>query len=192
MLVDIRKYTLSLLIIALVVMSGCSKNVLIDEQSSELLNYDFRISDIKNIDNTLSDQKYSYSTYIDKKFIAVITYKSEKASIEQYLINKDGEIDLTASKDSNFIISLPANRTITYTWNVKNTINKGIVQLENRSWIEIPIPDSENGKDGVNYDRQNFYFKPLKSGKQKIVMRYEHQTEQQDESFEITLNIKIQ
>lgn len=192
LLMGFKKFTLSLLIVFLVVMIGCSKNVFLDEQSSKLLNYDFKISDIRNIDKTLSKQRYSYSTYIDKKFVAVIIYKSKNASMQQFSINKDGTVDLTISKNANFIISLPANRTITYSWNIKNDIDSGIVQFENWSWIDIPMPKAEKGSTGTNYDRQNFYFKPLKQGNQKIVIRYEHQTEQRDEFFEITLNIKIQ
>lgn len=38
------------------------------------------------------------------------------------------------------------------------------------------MPKSEKGKEGSNYDRQNFYFKPLKSESEKLVMRYEHYT----------------
>lgn len=186
-----RTFSFSLLIILTMIVTGCSKNVLLDEQDSNLLNYSFKISNLKDIDKTLSNQKYSYSTNIDNKYVAVITHHSKKASINQYLINKDGKVDLTIDKDSNFIISLPANRTITYTWNIKNSMDTGIIQLDNRSWIDIAIPKSKNGYDGVNYDRQNFYFKPIKAGNEKIIMRYEHGTEQRDEYFEITLNIEI-
>lgn len=34
---------------------------------------------------------------------------------------------------------------------------------------------SSKNAEGVNYDRQNFYFNPLKAGNEKITMRYEHQ-----------------
>ena len=187
-----KKYIFSLLIIFLVLATGCSKKVLITKQNSNLLNYNFKILDLKNIDKTLSNQSYSYYIYTDKKYVAVVTYQSENASINQYLINKDGTLDLTVPKDTNFIISLPANRTVAYTWNIKDGIHNGVIQFVNRSWIGIPMPKSEEGKDGANYDRQNFYFKPIKSGNQKMVMRYEHQTEQRDEFFEVTFNISIE
>lgn len=188
----LKKSTVSLLILFLAIMTGCSNNVLLNEQRDRILNYEFKISDTKNIDKTLSKQRYSYSTDIYKKFASVVTYKCKNASMKQYLIKEDGTVDLTIPKDSNFIISLPANRIITYTWNIKNNIDKEIINFENRSWIHIPMPKSSENTDGVNYDRQNFYFKPLKSGSQKIVMRYEHETEQRDESFEITFNIIIE
>lgn len=187
-----RKPILYLLIIFLIIITGCSKNVFLDNQTGKLINYNFKITDLKNIDKTLSNQKYSYSTNTDKKYFAVITYQSKNASINQYLVDKDGQVDLTVPKGAPFIVSLHANRTIAYTWNIKNNIENGIIQLEDRSWIDIPLPKSEKGKEGTNYDRQNFYFKPLKSGNEKVVLRYEHQTEQNNESFEVTLNIEIQ
>lgn len=181
-----------LLIVSLLIITGCSNNVLLNEERDRILNYEFKVSDTKNIDKTLSKQRYSYSTDIYKKFAAVVTYKSKDASMKQYLINEDGTVDLTIPKDSNFIISLPANRIIAYTWNIKNSIDTELISFENRSWIHIPMPKSSRNTEGDNYDRQNFYFKPLKSGSQKIVMRYEHQTEQREESFEITFNITIE
>lgn len=186
-----KKFIFSLLIIFLILSAGCSKNVLLDEQKSKLLKYNFNIADLENIDKTLRNLRYSYSTNIDKKYAAVITCQSKKALINQYLVNKDGIVDCTVTKDSNIIISLPANRTIAYTWNIKNNLDNGVIQLENRTWINIPIPESEKGKTGVNYDRQNFYYKTIKAGNEKIIIRYEHQTEQRDEYFEITFNIKI-
>ncbi|MBC8059477.1 MAG: protease inhibitor I42 family protein [Clostridiaceae bacterium] len=99
---------------------------------------------------------------------------------------------MTVSKDSPFIVSLPANRTIAYTWNIKNSIDDKVIQFVNRSWIGIPLPKSEEHKDGADYARQNFYFKPIKASNQKIVMRYEHKTMENNEFFEITFNIKIE
>jgi len=189
---SLKKSIFSSLIIFLVLVTGCSKNVVIDEKKGNLLNYDFEISDTQNIDETLINQKYCYSTHIDKEYIAIVTYKSKNASMRQYLISKDGIIDLTIPKDSDFIISLHANRTIAYTWNIKNNLDNGVIQFKNRSWIDIPMPESEKGKTGVNYGRQNFYFKSIESGNEKVVMRYEHETEKRNEFFEVTLNIKIE
>lgn len=187
-----KKSMFPLLLIFLVFAICCSLNVLLDEQNSKLPNYNFKIGDLKNIDKTLSKQKYSYSTDVDKKYVAVITYQSKTASTNQYLVTKDGTVDLTVPKGSLLIVSLPANRTVAYAWNIKNSIDNGVIKLINRSWIDIPISESEKDKTGVSYDRQNFYFKPLKSGAEKIVMRYEHQTIQNDEFFELTFNVKIQ
>ena len=58
---SLKKSIFSLLIIFLVLATGCSKNVLLDDQNSNLLNYNFKIADLNNIDETLSNQRYSYS-----------------------------------------------------------------------------------------------------------------------------------
>jgi predicted secreted protein len=124
--------------------------------------------------------------------MAVVTYRVKTASMKQYLVDKNGKVDLVLPKDSSFIVSLPANRTIAYNWNIKSDVDHGIIKFEKRSWIEIPIPKPERGKNGANYDRQNFYIKPLKSGDEKIAFRYEHETMQNQEFFEINLNVKVQ
>lgn len=191
----IKKSILSLLVLCLVLAAGCSKQLLkqvyFDGENASQLNCNFTIPGSQNMDKILSSQKYLYSTDTNKKYIALITYKSKNVSINQYLIRKDGAIDLSVPEDSQFVISLPANRTIAYTWNIKNNINNGIIQFDKRSWIEIPMP-AKIETTGDNYDRQNFYFSPLKTGNEKLVIRYEHQTQQQNEYFEVTINIKIE
>lgn len=85
-----KKFIFSLLIIFLVLISGRSRQVIVDRQNSKLLNYNFRIVNVKNIDKTLSRQRYGYSTNIDNKYFTVATYKSKNASMKQYLVNKNG------------------------------------------------------------------------------------------------------
>lgn len=186
-----KKSIIYLFIIFTALMMGCDQNVLLDEQSSKLLNYNFKISNLTNIDKSLTKQRYSYSTDISKKYIAVIIYKSKDASMKQYIVSKDETINLTVPEDSNFIISLPANRTISYTWNMEDTLNNGEIQLENRSWINIPIPKSEKNISGTNYDRQNFYLKPIKSGNGKITMIYKPNEKLDSNSFRFTFTINI-
>lgn len=188
----LKKTILILGIMCCALMMGCSKNVLLDEENSELLNYDFKIENMMNVDNTLSKQTYCYTKCVDKKYVAVIIYNSDTASMNQYAINKDGTVDITIPKDCGFILSLPANRTITYTWNIKNNFENGIIEFEDRSWIYIPIPRFEQKSIEINYDRQNFYFEPIKLGNEKLVMRYEYERGQRNKFFEITFNIKIQ
>lgn len=191
-----KKSIMALLIVFFTLVTGCSQKVLFDENDSKLLNYNFKISNLKNVDKTLSKQRYSYSVKnIDKKYIAVINYKSRNAAMNQYLVSDNETVNFTIPKGYFFAISLPANRTITATWNIKNSISNGVIKLKNRSWIEIPVPRSEKGTCGANYDRQNFYFDPLKSGNEKIVLRYERQPQQPEREntfFEITINVKIE
>lgn len=188
---NIKKFIFCLWILLSTLIIGCSRNVLFDEQNNQPLNYNFKIFDLKNIDETLTHQKYSYSTTMDKKYIGIISYQSENASMNQYLVNNYDSVDLTISKDSNFIISLHANGIIAYTWNIKNSFDNNILLFDHRSCIQIPLPSSRKDMVGENYDRQNFYFTPLKIGNEKLVLRYEHQTEERNDYFEFTLNIKI-
>jgi predicted secreted protein len=168
-------------------------NVFLDEQKSNLLNYSFKIADLKNIDKTLSNQRYYFFTKnTDEKYVAVVTYQAENASTNQYLITKDGTIDVTVPKDSHFIISLPANPTMGCTWNIKNSVDNGIIEFENRSWIDMPLPKSVKHYHSISYARQNFYFKHIKAGNEKVVMRYENETEPKVAFYEITFNIKVE
>ena len=185
-------YIFLLTIVTLLFMSGCSNHVLIDEQNSKLLNYNFRISNPKKIDKILSNQRYAYTTKLDSTYAAVIIIQSKNASIKQYLIETNGSLNLSIPKNCEFIISLPKNCTISYTWNIINNIDNGIIKFEHCSRIEIPIPRSEKGECGTNYDRQSFYFKTLKSGDEKIVMRYEHVTLSSQPYKEINFNIKAE
>ena len=200
---NFKKLLFSLLILFTTLATGCSKDVILegdssiqhvffDEDTSNLLNYNFKISDLNNIDETLINQKYLYSTIPDNKYVAVVIFNSENASMNQYLVKKDESVDLTLPKDSSFILSLHANRTIAYRWNIKNSLNSGLIPFKDHTWLKIPLPKSAEVTYGDNYDRQNFYFKPTKSGNEKIVMRYEHQYKHRNEFFEITFNIKIE
>ncbi|MFD3158775.1 protease inhibitor I42 family protein (plasmid) [Haloimpatiens sp. FM7330] len=168
-----------------------SRQVFFDQINSKLVNYNFKIFNLNKMDALLGKQRYVYAGNVNKNYIAIITYKDRNALIKQYAVDKNGTLNLTVPKEYNFIISLHANKTITYTWNIENDINNKIIKLEKQSWIDIPIPRSKRGKKGISYDRQNFYFKPLKSGNEKIIMRYEHQTLSGRPYDEITFNIQI-
>ena len=185
-------YIFLLTIVTFLFMAGCSNHVLIDEQNSKLLNYNFKISNSKKTDKILSNQRYVYTTKIDSTYAAIITIQSKNASIKQYLIETNGSLNLTIPKNCDLIISLPKNSTVAYKWNIMSNIDNGMIKFEHCSKIEIPIPRSEKGECGTNYDRQNFYFKPLKSGDEKIVMRYEHETLSSQPYKEITFNIKVE
>ena len=178
-------------IIVLLFVIKYSKHVFVDEYNDKLLNYNFRISNLNKADKILSRQRYAYTTKLGEKYAAVIIVQSHNASIKQYLIKNNEVLNLSIPQNCQFIISLYANRTITYTWNIKNNIDNNIIKLESRSWMDIPMPRRDWGSTGTSYDRQNFYFKPLKTGKQKIIMKYEHITQKNSEPFNITLNINI-
>jgi len=166
---------------------GCAKKqtgqVVVDEKNSKLLNYEFKIKDFNSMDDIMSKQRYLYTTDIDKTYVAIAVYESPNTSMKQYLVQKDKTVDLTISKDSTFVISLYANSTVAYTWNIKNDINNELIKFIKKSKIDIPLPNPKIHSDGTNYGRENFSFKSLKVGSEKIVLRYEHQTDQQNEFF---------
>ncbi|OPJ63787.1 protease inhibitor I42 family protein [Clostridium oryzae] len=166
-------------------------HVILDKPKNQLLKYSFYIGKSKNLGKVLSKQTYNYTTEINKYIIAVIEYNSSKAELRQYEVKNNETLNITVSSKSRFIISLPANRTIMCTWNIKNNIKNDIFKLDKRDWIEIPTPRSQIGEKGTNYDRQDFYFTPLKKESTNMKIRYEHQTLKNDKYyFDINFNIK--
>lgn len=170
---------------------GFEKNSFLRDESNDLISPDFKISDIEDIDETLSKQSYYSYDKVGKRYISIIVYKDETASMKHYLVENYGEVDITIPRGHKFIISLGASRTVAYTWNIKNDIEKGVIQFKGASWMEVPLPEALRGNIGVSNDRQNFFFKPIKKGRQKVILRYEHNSEKRSEYFEVTLNVRI-
>jgi len=170
------------------------QNVILNNEESKSLDYYFKIKKDENINSVLSRQRYYYTTDINKKYIAVITYNDDTASMKQFLTENGGEIKLKIPYGSLIAISLPANRTISYQWTLKNRNYDSILHLYDYSWIRIPY-NVFGVKDGENYDRQNFYFKVSDEGSDKINIRYESMSEEsveKDDYFEINFEITIQ
>lgn len=186
-----NRYILIIIMTILLFITGCSNQVIKDPKNTNILNYNFKILNLNDIDKVLSKKKYAYTIIPNKMYIAVISIHSHNASINQYFINNNDLIYLTIPKDNDFVISLEANSTITYTWNIANNVDNKVVQFERRSWIKIPPPKSERKSMGVSYDRQNFYFKPLKVGNEKVIMKYKNYKLKNNNSFNITFNINI-
>lgn len=185
-----------LLVLSFTFMVGCSKEVPKKEETSNLLNYEFNISDLKNINKILSEQKFAYSSESDKKYIAVINYQSNKASVKQYLIDKDTALDIPILKGSKIIISLPENNTDDYVWDVKSTSNSEVIKFDSVSPISVPVPNSEKK---IAYTRKNFFLKTEGVGNGEIVMRYAQLPDkkppydvQRNEKLKVTFNIKVE
>jgi predicted secreted protein len=106
-------------------------------------------------------------------------------------VNNNESISFTIPKNSEFIISLPSNNTVAYTWNSNDNIDKSDI-IEFVKHTEFNIPYSVKKSTGINYSRQNFYFTPKKDGTETLVMSYEHASEPNDKSFKITLKIKVE
>lgn len=191
-----KKTTLIIVIIfflGILSLKGMKQNVIINNEKSEPMDYYFKIDEKDNIKSVLSSQKYYYTTDVNKKYIAVITYQDDTASMKQLLTENGEEIELKIPYDSKIAISLPANRTIFSRWNLSDKNDDSILQLYDYTWIRIQR-NIIGIREGENYDRQNFYFKALDEGNENFIMRYESMDKsiEKDDCFEINIKITIQ
>ncbi len=188
----IKKFSLfSLLIFLILALAGCNRTSVEQDGSKKLSSYKFKINDFKKMDKILAKQEYNYATDIDKYYIAVIVYDSKNATVNEYEIDNKTITNINIPKNKYLILSFPANRTIEYTWNIKNDISNGILNFDSKSWIKPSTKSIEKDVTGTNYDRQNFYFSHLKEGTQKLIMRYEHKKGLVNDYFESIININI-
>lgn len=189
---SIKKTIMAFVLLISILITGCSKQVYIDDEVKNSLNYIFKIPNLNNIDKTLSNQKYAYSIKDGKEYISVITCQARNASIKQYLVNYTDTLSLAISKDTLLILSFHANSILPSTWNIENNIDNGILKFNKKSSIEIPLPNADKGKDGVNYNRQNFYFTPLKAGSEKVFIAYERIFSEEKQLYiKLTFDITI-
>lgn len=170
---------------------GLFNQVVIQEDENKLLKYNFYYINKSKVYSILSKQRYSYSQAIDTKYISVITLNSFKANVKEYKITKDGTTNIIIPKDKDFIISLHANRTIVAEWIIKNNLDKNIIKFNECMWMVMQTPFSDKDKSGINYDRQNLYFKALKEGTTNLILRYECEETANNNYFETNLNITI-
>jgi len=191
----------TILIIAIIFSLGIlflvnmERNLIINNEKDVQTEYSFKITEKENLNSVLSEQKYYYTTDYDKKYISVITCKSDTAVMNQFLTKNGDVIELEMPYDSTVVISLPANRTIAYGWSLDNMNDNSLLQLYDYSWIKIPGNIIGTIKDGENYDRQNFYFKASAAGNEDFTMRYQNMSDQSMENedcFEINFKITMQ
>lgn len=191
-----KKFFLIICIILIIVMSigwniySNKKHIIINHDVNNLQEYKFSYNEISKIDKLLTKQKYTYSSNIKDKVISIFILGDNMVIGKEYLISKDSLIDINVPKDKKIIISFPYNKTINYSWNIRNEIDNKILNFNNISKLQLPITNEE--KDGVNYMRQNFLFHTVNKGLQKLIFRYQHNTGDNDEYFEISLNIMVE
>ena len=171
------------------------RNLIINNEKDVQTDYSFKITEKDNLKSVLSKQKYYYTTDSDKKYISVITCKSDTAVMNQFLTKNGDVIELEMPYDSTVVISLPANRTIAYGWSLDNMNDNSLLQPYDYSWIKITRNIIGIIKDGENYDRQNFYFKASGAGNEDFTVRYQNMSDQSMENedcFEINFKITMQ
>lgn len=187
-----KKYLLLFIpIIILIAFLISPKRIIVSNCSNPLLKYNFGFGNIDKLDKLLSNQRFNYSTDINKKYISIIILENNTAYVEEHIVTDGGITDMTLPQNTNFIISLHANSTIAYTWNIKNKFNTATIDFIKKAKISVPMPLFKPRADGDNYDRENLYFKAMNKGDEKLVLRYEHKEGQTTQFFESTLNINI-
>lgn len=187
-----KKYLLLFIpIIILIAFLISPKRIIVSNCSSPPLKYNFGFGNIDKLDKLLSNQRFNYSTDINKKYISIIILENNTAYVVEHIVTDGGITDITLPQNTNFIISLHANSTIAYTWNIKNKFNTATIDFIKKNKISVPKPLFKPKTDGDNYDRENLYFRSLNKGNEKLVLRYEHREGQTTQFFESTLNINI-
>lgn len=161
-----RKTIFSLIILISIILSGCTQS----DQISVIKTDEVLITDAKEIKNfstdwvkELSDLTYTYSIASNDKIITLIYNRNNNWFYKEYRITNGDIIKIKPSDGQLTYASLPANRTITYSWYVnknQNSQNNELTSYDN--WIHIPFNNSTES-EGENYDRQIFDLSPTNS-----------------------------
>lgn len=174
-------------IIILVTLFGCSSNSIDNNDLDEYSKFD----------NMLKGLQYSKSINSEIKPVTIISYNTEDLSVvsnKEYYIKENNSIDISLGDDCSFIISLPRNPTVTYSWDMLNLGENSLVELKNISSVDLPFKwnvNNINTPEGVGVTRQNFYFSVLDKGSQSIRFEFRSTAYESFDNFKITININI-
>lgn len=162
----LRKTIFSLVILISIILSGCTQS----DQISVIKTDEVLITDAKEIKNfstdwvkELSDLPYTFSIASNDKIITLIFNRNNNWFYKEYRITNGDIIKIKPSDGQLTYASLPANRTITYSWYVnknQNSQNNELTSYDN--WIHIPFNNSTES-EGEDYDRQIFDLSPTNS-----------------------------
>ena len=167
------------------------KQVIKYRVGEELLQYTFNYDDVTKMDNILSKQNYIYSGESYNYIVSVIILDNKKAKVKEYEINNLYPININIPQNKEFIISFPSNAWVNCTWDVDMKWNSKILEFTRKTYIKIPTPRKFSGRDGVNFNRENLYFKSFNAGNEKIVMKYSSKTDSSGHSYVSVLNIVV-
>ena len=145
----------------------------------------------KNIDYVAQNYKYEVS-YNDNQIIYVFVYNDNNYKINKFNVSNNNKINIEVPDGEKFIISLLAYKTVTYTWNIKNELDKNILSILDKKWIDVK-DDSTIKQTGGSPDRQNFYFQTKGEGMQTLKLKNEQQKEPEStvDPFEVVLEVKV-
>lgn len=171
------------MIILMMTFSGCSRNKIHSYNKTYPANVD-------DTDKFLIDKKFDISTDSNKRIVYIASPESDENIFDRYEISNNGIINVNVELGKKFVISLHANRTIAYEWNIKNNIDNSILNFEKKTKFYVPVKNKEKSI-GMDYSRQNFHFKSLNKGNQNIVLMYEHIGSSRPDYFKITINVNV-
>lgn len=173
------------LLIILSTLIGCSSNT--------VSNIDLHSSEYSKFDNILKNQQYTKPINSESKPVTIIIYNSKDLSIiseKEYYISNNNSVDISLDNDCSFIISLPINPTVTYSWNTVNVDKNSLFELKNTSTVDLPHDTKDiNMPEGVGVSRQNFYFSTVNKGSQSIGFEFKSTVYKSVDNFKITINI---
>lgn len=136
----------------------------------------------------LKNHKYKISSD-DSEIAYIIKYNSPITKFEHYKINKNENLDLVISKDTEFIVSLCSNITRPYKWEINQGTDSKILEYKGNNFIE-PYDFKFTSQKGYSNKRQNFNFKAKVAGNEKLVFKYMN-TDNSEVDKELTINIEI-
>jgi len=178
------------MLLFIILLSSCSKHVIIGDANAKLLEYTFKYKDSEKLDEILQKQRYTFSKDSTKKIISIIFLNGKQAKIKEYITSNEDILDIIVPPNTDFIISLPIFTTVTYTWNIKNDIEDDTIIFISKSRINF-FSSSAKKTDGEGYGRENFYFNASDERTQKLCFRYEHETGIYPEYYDLTINISL-
>lgn len=91
------------------------------------------------------------------------------------------------------VISLHANATIDYKWNVENAAGSNAIEVINISFHENTsiIDYFRTIRDGENNQSQNIFLRTFDLGNEDLLLTYKHNTLNNQEAFNIKVNISV-
>ena len=128
------------------------------------------------------------------KNVYVIVKDGWLLKFKKYNINKNGSISIKIPKNSEFILSLHANVTIAYNWEILSNSEPSIIEYLGGSYVEPPEYNIHFRQlKGESPRRQNLWFKSLNKGSSNLSLRYRHiETPQDEYNYDITVNLIIE
>lgn len=179
-----RFITLSLL--TTILLAGCDqqKNIVKIELKEQLNTESRELKDFPNDGvKSLEKMSYSYSTNQENKIIALIFKENDKWSYREYWVENGENLTLKGDEGQLIYLSLPANRTVAYSWSLISSGNSEVAnEVTYNEWFHIPF-DNAQGTVGENYDRQIFDLSTLNKSL-PFKLEYKHSSEERKEIFE--------